>query len=385
MERMSKEIYLDNSSTTKVSPAVAQVVMDTMTDNYGNPSSLHSKGLQAELAIEKAADIIAKGLGVKPQEIIFTSGGTEANNLAIFGGVEAKKRRGKKIITTALEHSSVLSAVKELGKDGYDCVFVEPNAEGLITAMDIADKVDDSTILVSVMAVNNETGQILPIQEIAKAVRAKNKDTLIHCDGVQAFGKIPLPINKWDVDLLTISGHKIHCPKGVGALYIKKGVRLIPRQIGGAQQGKIRPGTQAVPLIVGFGKASEIALGNIKTNYSKAEGLYNHLAEKISKIDGIEINSPVAGSPYVMNISVEGYRSEIMLHALEQKGIYLSSGSACSKGEKSHVLSAMGLSNSRIDSGLRVSFSCDTTIEQIDIFIDEIETAMAKLIKVAAK
>ncbi|MBR5486193.1 MAG: cysteine desulfurase [Oscillospiraceae bacterium] len=374
------EIYLDNAATTHVSHTAAQAVLSAMTDCWGNPSSLHKKGLQAKLAFEKAAADIAAAIGAKAENIIFTSGGTEADNLAIIGGALAKRRRGNRIVTTAIEHSAVLAACSYLEEQGFEVVRLIPDSFGRYTAEQIADAVNEKTVLVSMMLVNNEVGSVLPVGRAAKLIRRKNPETLIHCDAVQAFGKMPIKVGSaLDVDLLSVSGHKIHAPKGIGALYIKKGVRILPLSHGGSQQKGLRTGTEPLPLAVGMAAAAAEAVKNLAAKQQHFEQLRTRLLENVSDMFDVCINSAPDSAPYIVNLSVVGVRSEIMLHFLESKGIYLSSGSACSKGQKSHVLTSMGLSPEVIDSALRISFDDTTTIEQIDIFSQALHEGAAAI------
>ena len=373
------EHYLDNSATTIVYKEVAQKVTEIMTVNYGNPSSLHSKGMEAEDELIKARHIIAKSLGAEDNEIYFTSGGTEANNLAILGTVNALKRRGNKIVTTAIEHSSVYETMKNLESQGFQVVYIEPDKEGNISIEDFKAEIDSNTILVSLMAVNNEIGSILPFDKVSKIIKENHSPALLHCDCVQAYCKIPLKPKKIGVDLATISGHKIHAPKGVGALYIKEGVRIIPQHFGGEQESKIRPGTEALPLIGGFGKA--VAMADIQKNYEYITQLNNYARENLRAIDEVVINSPKDALPYIINISVQGIRSETMLHYLEQFEIYVSSGSACAKGKPSHVLQAMNLNRDLADSALRISFSTDNTKEDIDALCEAVKNGIKTLVR----
>lgn len=376
---ISLEHYLDNSATTKVSKAAAQKAFDIMCENYGNASSLHSLGLKAETELEGARKIISKALGCESSEIYFTSGGTEANNTAVFGAAQALKRRGNKIVTSSVEHSSVLESMKELENRGFDVIYLNPDENGIITADKISNAVDDKTILVSIMTANNETGALNDISKIRKIVTSKKSPALIHTDAVQAFGKINIKVKKTDVDLMTITAHKIHGPKGVGALYIKKGKRIVPLHFGGEQEKKIRPGTEALPLIGAFGVAvSEL---EIDKNYEKISELNAYARKKLSQIDGITFNSGENALPYIMNISVKGIRSETMLHFLAQNEIYVSSGSACAKGKPSHVLSAMGVSRDSADSALRISFSKYNTKDDIDVLAKYIEQGIQSLAK----
>ena len=373
------EHYLDNSATTAVYREVAEKAAEIMTVNFGNPSSLHSKGMEAEDELIKARHIIAKSLAVEDNEIYFTSGGTEANNLAVLGAVNALKRRGNKIVTTAVEHSSVFETMKQLEAQSFEVTYIEPDTEGNINIENFKAHIDKNTILVSLMAVNNEMGNILPFDKVSKIIRDNNSPALLHCDCVQAYCKIPLKLKKCGIDLATISGHKIHAPKGVGALYIKNGVRIIPQHFGGEQEGKIRPGTEPLPLICGFAKA--VTMADIEKNYQYISKLNSYAKEKLSTIDSVVINSPENALPYIINISVKGIRSETMLHYLEQFEIYVSSGSACAKGKPSHVLQAMKLDRDLADSALRISFSTENTEDDIDALCDAIDNGMKKLVR----
>ncbi len=371
------EHYLDNSATTQVSEASALKALELMRTNYANPSSLHSMGFAASKELEKARLQVAKALGADVSEIYFTSGGTEANNLAIFGAVNAKKRAGNRIITTAFEHSSVYETMHELSKEGFEVVFIKPDSTGCINAKEVIDAVDGNTVLVSIMHTNNETGAINPIREIAVGAKRKNPSVLVHTDAVQAFGKTEIKPAKLFADLVSISGHKIHAPKGIGALYVKKGVRILPRTFGGKQERKLRTGTEALPLIGAFGVAvSEL---DIQKSLDTVKELKGYLADKLLNFEDITINSPETATPYILNFSVKGIRSETMLHHLASKGVYVSSGSACSKGGKSHVLSALGFEDNRADSALRVSFSKYNTTEDCDALICALKDGIENL------
>jgi len=351
-----EEIYLDNSATTRVCEKSAEKVLELMTQCYGNPSSLHKKGLEAQREVAHARQAVAVSLGAQPREIIFTSGGTEANNLAVLGGAAAGRRRGKRIVTTAIEHPSVLEPMRQLEKEGFEVVFLTPDTDGRVPEEAVLKAVTGDTILISVMAVNNELGSIQPIEVLKKAVKRAGAPALVHVDGVQAYGKLPLRPEKLGIDLLTVSGHKIHGPKGVGALYVSKNARILPRTFGGGQERELRPGTEAAPLIAGLGAAVE-ELPDWRQAYSRMEKLRDYTLQKLSGLEGVEVNSPVEGLPYLLNFSALGIRSETMLHFLAQRGIYVSSGSACAKGKQSHVLKAAGLPDSRISSAIRVSLS----------------------------
>ena len=373
------EHYLDNSATTRVSPLAAKKALELMTECYGNPSSLHTKGMLAEQELINARKIIADSIKAKETEIYFTSGGTEANNTAIFGTAKSKIRQGKKIVTTAIEHSSVLEACEALEKQGYEVVYLTPNEEGIVTAEAIENAVDSDTILVSVMAVNNETGAVMPIEHISKIIRSKKSNALFHTDMVQAYGKIHIKTSKIGADLISLSAHKVHAPKGVGVLYIKNGVRISPLHFGGEQEKKLRPGTEALPLIGAFGCA--VSEFDIDKNMQYVKELNDYAKEKLLSLDGVYLNSPKNALPYVLNISVSGIRSETMLHHLEASDIFVSSGSACAKGKKSHVLTALGLSPKRADSAIRISFSKLNTKEDIDALYEAVKIGTETLVR----
>ncbi len=371
------EHYLDNSATTAVCVNAAEKAYRIMTQIYGNPSSLHIKGMQAEQELNTARKIVARSLGAESEEIFFTSGGTEANNTALFGVAQARKRQGRKIIISSVEHSSIIEAAKRLESEGFEVVRVSPKTDGVIHPEDVKYAVDSDTILVSVMCVNNETGAIMPVEEIFSAVKNKNSSVVCHTDAVQAFGKLKLNAKKLGADLISVSAHKVHAPKGCGALYIKRGVRIIPQQYGGEQEKKIRPGTEALPLIAAFGVACDEF--DIDANYSKIRELNDYAREKLMKIDGVTVNSPENALPYVLNISAGRVRSETMLHFLEELDVFVSSGSACAKGKPSHVLSAAGISKDRADSAIRISFSKYNNKEDIDVLCNGIETGLSVL------
>ena len=359
--------YLDNSATTKPDEQVANKVYEMLCEKFGNPSSFHRAGLDAMLEVKSARASIAKALSCQEDEIIFTSGGTEANNLAIFGAVEANKRKGKRIVTTKIEHESVLGAVNYLENEGYDVVYLDVDSFGNINPDQLYQAITKDTILVSVMYVNNEVGSVLPVKEIAKAVKKAGAPALIHIDCVQAFGKIDVKPSKLGADLVTITAHKIHGPKGIGALYIKKGVRIVPRTYGGEQEKRMRPGTESSPLIAGFGKAVEL-IPNLKTQSQQIKELNQYAKEKLEAIDGVKINSSPDASDYIINLYVPTFMTSqtVVQHLSSQYSVYVSNGSACAKGKKSHVLTAMRLPDNIIEKSIRISFSRDTTKEDID-------------------
>ena len=371
--------YLDNSATTRVSTAAADKAYRMMTETYGNPSSLHRMGIDAELEVVTARERIADALGVDAKCVIFTSGGTEANNTAVLGAAQALRRRGDRVIVSAVEHPSVYECAARLKELGYDVHYAPVDERGVVKLSELEALLTDKTILVSVMAVNNETGSIQPTERIAKLVHKLSPNALFHVDAVQAFCKIPLRPKRWGADLMTVSAHKVHGPKGMGALYIRDGAHIIPLLYGGEQQKKKRPGTESAPLIAAFGEAVREA--DISGNLAFIKELNTYAAERLSAIDGVSLNSPPDALPYIINLSVEGIRSEIMLHHLESRGVYVSSSSACAKGKPSYVLAAMGLSRERVDSSVRVSFSKYNTEDDIDALVEGLKTGIATLQK----
>lgn len=372
------EIYLDNCATTKVCSQAADACMKAMTEQYGNPSSLHKKGVEAENILTAARKTAASILNCDPDCIIFTSGATESNNMAILGGTAARKRDGKTIVTCSVEHASVEHAAAFLEKQGYTVKRVKPRTDGNFAAEDFINAVDDDTVLLTFMMVNNELGSVLPYEAIIPAVRRKYPKILIHMDAVQGFTKFPINVRKLDVDLISFSGHKLYAPKGIGGLYVKKGVRIEPIIHGGSQERALRSGTQAVPLIAAFDEALKLCRDE-GTKFMETYRFCNsYLRQAFQKMPEVVINSPENASPHVLNISVPGVPSEIMLHFLEQHDIFVSSGSACSKGAKSVVLKAYGLPEERVKSALRLSFCKDTTKEQLDVFLDTLEQGIRR-------
>lgn len=371
--------YLDNSATTKPDRQVADKIYEMLTDNFGNASSFHKVGLDANLEVRKAREIIAKSMSCESEEIYFTSGGTEANNLAIFGAVEANKRKGKRIVTTAIEHESVLQSIDELEKQGFEVVRLMPDEYGRITEEQVFDAVNSETILVSIMYVNNEIGSIMPVKAIKKAVKRVNAPALIHVDCVQAYGKLEVKPSKLGADLLTVTAHKIHGPKGIGALYIRKGVRIVARTYGGEQEKKIRPGTEATPLIAGFAKAVEL-FPNLKEQAKITKELNAYAKEQLLSIDGVKINSGDDASDYIINLYVPSFMTSqtIIQHLSSQYGVYVSNGSACAKGKKSHVLTAMHLNDKIIEKSIRVSFSRTSTKQEVDELVNAIRETVEK-------
>lgn len=365
-------IYLDNAATTKPCEAAVAAVTEMMTENFGNPSSLHRAGLDAQLAVDKARKIIAGALNADSSNIIFTSGATESNNLAIRGACAAYGKKRRKIVASAVEHASVDETLTAMEKSGFEIVRVSPREDGKFYPADFLAVCDENTVLLTMMQVNNETGHILPVKDTFTAIKRRFPDIITHSDCVQAFMKLNISAKALNADLISISGHKVHSAKGVGALYIKKGIRVLPIVTGGKQEKGIRSGTESVPLICGFGAAVEHLQPTIAERYAHAQMLKDTLIGEISAIEGVTVNSPEDGSPYVINISAAGKRSEIMLHYLESFGIYVSSGSACSKGQQSGVLGQFGIHGKSADSALRVSVCGDTTIEDIRAFAEKL-------------
>lgn len=371
--------YFDNAATTPLCEGAKSAIVDAF-DCFGNPSSLHTLGTSGAAIVKSTAEKIATALKVSADEIIFTSGGTESDNLAIRGAVAALSRRGNKIVTTAFEHSAVANTFKSLQDDGFEVVFLKPDSTGTVPISAFIDAIDEKTILVSCMSINNETGARLPIESLKKAITFKNSPALLHIDATQSFLKYDIFPRKLGIDLLTVSAHKIYAPKGVGALYIKKGVRIKPITFGGEQFSSLRPGTEPTLLIAGFGGAID-EFGDNKQNAVYVRELKQRVIDNLSSCEAIKINSPKDSSDYILNLSVKGIRSETMLHFLEQESFFVSSGSACAKGKKSHVLQSLGLDNATSDSAIRISFSKYNTFESVDALCERILLAERTLIK----
>ena len=367
--------YLDNSATTKVCPQAAEKAAFMMTTCFGNPSSLHSLGFAAERELTAARANVATLLKADPACVTFTSGGTEANNLAILGAARAKQRRGNHVVTTAIEHPSVLEAFARLEADGFEVTRVMPQKDGTIDPRDLLAACRPDTILVSAMAVNNETGAVFSWDAVAPAVRRKSPLATLHCDCVQAAGKCALSFDKMGVDLCSVSGHKLHAPKGVGALFIKKGTRLIPpAALGGGQEKGVRSGTENMPAIAAFGEAVK-ALPSPSEQAKHYEALRAFLLSELADLDDVVVHTPQNAVSYITHLSLLRRKSETLVHALAEQEVFVSGGSACAKGKKSHVLQAMGLPAAEIDSSLRISFSHETTEDDIRAFCNALRTA----------
>lgn len=368
-------VYLDNSSTTMPCKSAIDKINIALSENWANPSSLYRKGLDAQMAVDSARKNLADLICSREDEVYFTSCGTESNNTAIVCGALKGKKRGNRIVTTSIEHPSVLETVKRFEAEGFEIIRIKPDKQGKISSNDLYRAINDKTILVSVMLVNNETGAIMPVRSAADAIKAAGAPALLHCDAVQAFGKMPINVRELGVDMLSISGHKIHGPKGIGALYIRKGVTLKPFITGGGQERGMRSGTESVPLICGLDGAME----DMRIDLKKQRELWQYTRDILTQIDFVKVNSPDDCLPYILNVSVNGYRSETLLHFLESKNIFVSSGSACAKGNGSYVLSEMGLDKKRVDSAIRISFSRYNTKEDADRLRDALLEATKKL------
>lgn len=366
----TKEIYLDNSATTKCFPEVAELMTKIMCEDYGNPSSMHLKGVEGEKYIRYAKEVIAKNLKVTEKEIFFTSGGTESDNLAIIGTAMANRRRGNHLITTMIEHPAVLQTMQYLESLGFRVTYLPVDEQGLIHLEDLERAITKDTILVSIMHTNNEIGALEPIFEAGVVIKRKNPNTLFHVDAVQGYGKFRILPKKMNIDLLSVSGHKIHGPKGIGFLYIGEKVKIQPIIFGGGQQKGMRSGTENVPAIAGLAKAVELIYASLDEEVEKMYQLKAHFISQVTKIEGIKINGKTGtdSAPHVVSVSVRGIRSEVLLHSLEERGIYVSAGSACAsnKPQTSATLKAIGVEKELLDSTIRFSFSVFTTKEEID-------------------
>lgn len=377
------EAYFDNSATTRCTKRVQEVVQKTMDLDFGNPSSLHKKGMEAEQYVKAAAAAIAKTLKVKEKEIIFTSGGTESDNLAIIGTALANQRTGQRLITTEVEHPAVFEAMEFLKTLGFDVVYLPVDKYGVLSLEALQEAVNEQTTLVSVMQVNNEIGTIEPIAEAAKMIRRKNPKTYIHVDAVQSYGKMRIRPKQLDIDLLSVSGHKIHGPKGIGFLYVRDKAKIKPISFGGGQQQGMRSGTHNVPGIAGLGEAAVEIYENFDAKIEHIYSLRDYFIKEITGIEGISVNGRTNrdSAPHIVSISVSGIRSEVLLHALEGDGIYVSAGSACASNKLSvsRTLQAIGLEPSLLDSTVRFSFSAYNTIEEIDYAISKLKELVPKL------
>lgn len=369
------QVYLDNSATTRCSERAKDLMVKILTEDYGNPSSLHRMGKTAEDYIKDAKNKIAKTLKADEKEIIFTSGGTEANNMALIGGAFANQRAGKHIITTALEHASVAAPLSFLEEQGFEVTCLGVDGDGLVSLTELEQAVRSDTILVSMMMVNNEIGAVEPIAEAAAVIKAKNPGTLFHVDAIQAYGKYRIFPKKMGIDLLSVSGHKIHAPKGTGFLYIRDKVKVTPLIYGGGQQHGMRSGTENVPGAAALGEAAAEIYENFEEKIAHMYDLKEQFIQGVTQIEGVTVNGRTgrASAPSIVSVSIAGVRSEVMLHSLEEEGIYVSAGSACSsnKPSVSRTLKSIRLPKDLLESTIRVSFCVDTTEEEVDYAVEK--------------
>ena len=380
--------YLDNSATTKPYKEVVQCMSNVMLEHYGNPSSMHMLGVEAEKELTKATEIIANTLKCKPSEILYTSGGTESDNMALIGVAESKKRIGKHIITTQIEHPAILETVAHLKKEGFEISFLGTDENGIVSLEELRSLIRKDTILVSIMHTNNEIGAVQPIAEAGKLIKACNPDCLFHVDAVQGYGKYTIIPRKMNIDLLSVSAHKIHGPRGVGFLYIKDKTRVLPIIYGGGQQKGMRSGTENVAGICGMAKAAELIYANLEEDRERMYSLKEYFVEELLGIEDVSVNGiPESGirdsAPHIVSASFRGVRSEVLLHSLEDKGIYVSAGSACASNRPhvSATLTAIGLDKDLLDSTIRFSFSVETDKAELEYTIQALKDILDKLRK----
>lgn len=372
------EHYLDNSATTRVCPEAAEAALKAMTENYGNPSSTHTKGREAKRLLDESRRQAASALGCTPQELVFTSCGSESDNWAILKGAELMRRRGRHVISSAVEHDAVLKSLEELERQGYEVTRLRPDRTGAISVQSVLDALREDTILVSLMLVNNETGAVTDIAAIARAMKKAASQALLHTDAVQAFMKLPFTAKSLGADMISVSGHKIHAPKGIGALYIREGLKLKPYILGGSQESGRRAGTEAMPQIAAFGAACAAAKALFRENTEHMAALRRLAIEELSR----EIPELVViggGAPHILSISLPGWRSEVLMNFLEEREVYVSKSSACKKGGRSHVLEAMGLEPRVIDGAIRIGLSRFNTQEDIYALAEGLRAARERL------
>lgn len=359
------EVYLDNAATTRVCPEAADIAYKTMLETYGNPSSTHTKGRQAKAVLDKARKQLAAALDCAPNEVYFTSCGSEGDNWAIINGAESMRRKGMHVISSAVEHDAVRKSMDELKRRGFEVTMLNPEPDGSVSPEAVIAALRPDTVLVSLMMVNNETGAVTDIAAVAKALKKAKSNALLHTDAVQGFMKVPFSAKRLGADMITVSGHKIHAPKGIGALYIKTGVKIKPYIIGGAQESGLRAGTEAMPQIAAFGTACELAKASMAEATERMEQLRKYAAERIvaEMPEAIIIGG---GAPHILSVSLPGWRSEVLMNYLEARSVFVSRSSACKKGGRSHVLEAMGLPAEVIDGAVRISLSRYTAKEELD-------------------
>ena len=377
------EAYLDNSATTRCSEGAAAMVMKVMREDFGNPSSMHTKGVEAEHYIREAKDFFAKNLKVDEKEIYFTSGGTESNNLALIGSAMANKRSGNHLITTSVEHASVDNPMKYLEEQGFEVTYLPVDQDGIVSLKALKEALRPETILVSVMYVNNEVGAVQPVDEIAKLVKDYDSKIIFHVDAIQAYGKYRIWPKKEGIDLLSVSGHKIHGPKGTGILYVNSKLKIHPMILGGGQQKGMRSGTENVPGIAGLAEAAKECYENLDEKIDRLYALKERFVKQIEELDDVKVNGRTGrdSAPHIVSVSFRDVRSEVLLHALEEKGIYVSAGSACSSNKPavSHTLKSMGVEKDLLGSTIRFSFCFETTEEETDYCVRELRELLPML------
>jgi len=359
------EHYLDNSATTRVCEEAAKAAYEAMSSIYGNPSSTHTKGREAKKLLDSARGQVASAMGCKPSELVFTSCGSESDNWALLSGADAMRRKGKHIISSVVEHDAIRKTLDELEKQGYEVTRLAPDNTGAISVESVGNALRDDTILVSLMLVNNETGALTDIKAVSNMLRKSDSQALLHTDAVQGFLKVPFSAKTLGADMISVSGHKIHAPKGIGALYVRDGLRLKPFIIGGAQENSRRAGTEAMPQIAAFGAACEEASKDMSGNIRRMSELKNAIIEKLSA-EIPEFRYIKTDAPHILNISLPGWRSEVLMNYLEAREVYVSKSSACKKGARSHVLEAVGMRSDVIDGAIRIGLSRFTTLDDID-------------------
>jgi cysteine desulfurase len=377
------EAYLDNSATTRCSEGAAAIVMKVMREDFGNPSSMHTKGVEAEHYIREAKDFFARNLKVDEKEIYFTSGGTESNNLALIGSAMANKRSGNHLITTSVEHASVDNPMKYLEEQGFEVTYLPVDQDGIVSLEALKEALRPETILVSVMYVNNEVGAVQPVDEIAKLVKDYDSKIIFHVDAIQAYGKYRIWPKKEGIDLLSVSGHKIHGPKGTGILYVNSKLKIHPMILGGGQQKGMRSGTENVPGIAGLAEAAKECYENLDEKIDRLYALKERFVKQIEELDDVKVNGRTGrdSAPHIVSVSFRDVRSEVLLHALEEKGIYVSAGSACSSNKPavSHTLKSMGVEKDLLGSTIRFSFCFETTEEETDYCVRELRELLPML------
>lgn len=375
--------YFDNSATTRAYPQVAEIMSKILLEDYGNPSSMHMKGMDAEVYVRHARETIAKTLKVDDRNILFTSGGTESDNMALIGGASANKRAGKHIITTMVEHPAILNTCKYLEGQGYEITYLSVDSNGRIDLEELSDVIRPDTIIVSIMHTNNEIGSVMPIEEAGRIIKSKNPNTLFHVDAVQGYGKWRIYPKKMNIDLLSVSGHKIHGPKGIGFLYIGEKVKIHPIIHGGGQQKNLRSGTENVPAIAGLATAAELIYKNFDNDIDHLYSMKQKLVDGLSTIEDVKINGLTGrdSAPHIVSLSVGGIRSEVLLHALEDKGIYVSAGSACASNKPaiSETLKAIRVEQRFLDSTIRFSLCAQNTDEEVEYAIATIKELLPQL------